>query len=114
MFYLNSSFSTILIIILLIVPLINIKSRNIKIIVSFLIVFIPIVIVMILEKTENIKKVNTHYIKLMQIIVNFNHNYLNIYKYNVLKIIQYIVHGEHFNEFAIIKNVLDFLIKFEY
>jgi len=109
----NSLFNFIAIFIFIICPSITLNNKDLKMSISGILVLIPILILFLTLKFDKQGSLDKFYEKVVLKIINFNENYLTIFKFNFLKFIQDTVHNQHIYEYDIMKYFLDYLIRLD-
>lgn len=112
-FTINSLFSFIAIFIFIICPSITWNNKYLKMSISSILMVIPILVLFLTQKFDKQNSLDKFYEKVVLRIINFNENYLTIFKFNFLKFIQDTIHNQHIYEYDFIKYLLDYLIKLD-
>ena len=113
-FTINSLFSFIGIFIFIICPSITWNNKYLKMSISGILMVIPILVLFLTQKFDKQGSLDKFHEKVVLKIINFNENYLTIFKFNFLKFIQDTIHNQHIHEYGILKYLLDYLIKLEF
>lgn len=112
-FTINSLFSFIAIFIFIICPSITWNNKYLKMSISSILVVIPILVLFLTQRFDKQGSLDKFYEKVVLKIINFNENYLTVYKFNFLKFIQDTVHNQYIYEYDVLKYLLDYLIKLD-
>ncbi len=88
-------------------------NKYLKMSISFIFMGIPIMVVFFTQKFDDQASLDKIYEKIVVKIINFNLNYLTIFKFNFLKFIQETIHNQHIYENDLLTYLLEYLLKIE-